>query len=527
MVQFDEHEFDEGLRRIAEGQGVEPPPGLYNGIRSAALERQLIRYQSTALWLKGTIGVLAALLGITGVFLYQARNEPTSQAAQAEVPAKTDTVYVTRTERVFTDRPVVVYVAKELTNTLNQNINDETNTLIASKHNGQSVKVQLGNPIVIDAANSQSDKPETNGNDQMDTIELNTKSDKGIRNSLFNQKSAGKSSTPTPTENSGDGSKTSTLEPKNPTGREALFETNQEERWVLDVSRLNALPLKSSSRFKSPKIAYRKPIHLQLAASPKGVKIRSPLSERLSLSAYLSPDWNKLDVRRDEPDAFTYGDEELQTGILVGIRGGLKLSEKWSLLAGAEFSGSSFDDGQRRQVLTMESVNGKSGFPYRTALGTVVIPADLLSSPPATNDRIGLEVHEPILRYALNLPIALRYDFWRKRFMLLNQVPLRFAVYGLLGGYAQIPLRQEGKVTIFEESGRELEAELTGFQNLRSAYGLSLGAGTELGVSKHLSIFTEPTYSQGLSSVVRDMPLRTTISGFGVKVGAKWGFGSQ
>ncbi len=60
---------------------------------------------------------------------------------------------------------------------------------------------------------------------------------------------------------------------------------------------------------------------------PKVIKIRTPLPERLSLSAYVSPDWNKLDVRRDEPVAFKYGDEELPAGILAGIR--VKLGAKW------------------------------------------------------------------------------------------------------------------------------------------------------------------------------------------------------
>lgn len=555
MAEFDEHEFDEGLRRIAEGQGVEPPPALYNGIRLAALERQLIRHQSTALWLKGTIGMLAALLGLTGVFLYQARNEPTCQVAQAVVLAKTDTVYVTRTEQVFTDRPVVVYIEKKSANRQaensipNSDLDERTNTPVSSRQNGQSVMGKEDDSSLIDAADNPSVNSETNGKNQTTNAEnlvANNPNDPARANSKTNVKRntelgegqvdllidretrSKKTRTSYPLQKSENRSEFPPFVQSAATEGEVLFKNGREDRIVFDVSRLNALAQKSRYAFKLPKIIYQKPLQVQAAkVQPKVAKIRTPLSERLSLSAYVSPDWNKLDVRRDEPDAFKYGDEELQAGILAGVRGGLKLSDKWSLLVGAEFSGSSFDDGQRRQVLTAENINGRTGFPFRTALGTVVIPVDLLSSPPAANDRIGLEVHEPILRYALNLPLALRYDFWRKRFLLLNQLPLRFAAYGLLGGYAQILLRQEGKVNIFEESGREFEAELTGFKDLRPAYGLSLGAGAELGMGKHVSIFAEPTYMQGLTSVVKDMPLRTTIGGFGVKVGAKWGFGKR
>jgi len=80
------------------------------------------------------------------------------------------------------------------------------------------------------------------------------------------------------------------------------------------------------SRFRLPQVAYQKSGQVQAAPPPpKVTKIKTPLAERLSLSVYASPDWSKLDVRRVEPDAFQYGDEVLQTGILAGIRVGLKL----------------------------------------------------------------------------------------------------------------------------------------------------------------------------------------------------------
>lgn len=554
MAESDELEFDKGLSRIAEGQAVEPSPSLYAGIRLAAVERQLIGYQSAALWLKGTIGVLAVLLGVTGLLLYKARNEPNTQIATAVIPAKPDTVYVTRTEQVFTDRPVVVYVEKKSAGNQSetilpgQDLTDEPSPLISSKQNERLVNERNNNLSKIDAANNPSGKNEFNGiqrrpeenltanepdipalENSKTNVQPNDNSDEGKGESLIGQKTKGeKSRAMYPTKNSGNKSGFSALENAATAGKDAPFESGKAERIAFDVSRLNASVQKSKHSFRLPKIAYQKSGQVQAATPPpKVAKIRTPLAERLSLSVYASPDWSRLDVRRDEPDAFNYGDEELQTGILAGVRVGLKLGGNWSLLAGAEFSGSSFDEGMRRQILTAENVNGQIGFPYRTALGTMVLPASLFSSPPAAGDRIGLELDDPIERYALNLPLVLRYDIWRKRFLLLNRVPLRFTAYGLLGGYAQIPLRQEGELEIYEESGREFEADITGFRNLRPAYGLSLGAGAELGVGKHLSIFAEPTYMQGLTSVVRGMPLSTTIGGFGVKVGAKWGFGKK
>ena len=474
--------------------------------------------------------------------------------AAVAIPAKADTVYVTRTEQVFTDRPVVVYVEKKSAGNQSetilpgQDLNGETSALISSKQNDRLVNERKSDPSTIDAVNNASGKNELNGiqrrreenlaanepsapalENAKTNVQPNDTSDERKGEALIGQKTKHeKSRAMYPTKSSGNRGGFSTLENAAPVGKDAPFESGKAERIAFDVSRLNASVQKPKHSLRLPKIAYQKSGQAQAAAvPPKVAKIRTPLADRLSLSVYASPDWSKLNVRRDEPDAFQYGDEELQTGILAGIRVGLKLGENWSLLAGAEFSGSSFDEGMRRQILTAENVNGQIDFPYRTALGTAVIPGNLLSSPLAAGNRIGLELDNDIERYGLNLPLALRYDIWRKRFVLLNRIPLRFAAYGLLGGYAQIPLRQEGEVEIYEESGREFETDITGFRNLRPAYGLSLGAGAELGVGKHLSIFAAPTYMQGLTSVVRGMPLSTTIGGFGVKVGVTWGFGKK
>jgi hypothetical protein len=260
------------------------------------------------------------------------------------------------------------------------------------------------------------------------------------------------------------------------------------------------------------------------APVPDITKLRTPLSERISLSAYVSPDWNKIDVRREEPDAFTYGDEELLIGVVAGLRASVKLSKKWTVVGGVEFGGSSFDDGNRRVVLSTETINGETGYQYRSALGTVAIPSKLLSSVPRPSDAIGLEIHEPILRYSLSLPLSFRYELWQKHYLFLGQVPMNLQIYGIFGGYWQVPLRQEGKVQIYESSGREFTAELRHFQNLRSSWGIQAGVGTELGIGRHFNFFIEPTVSRGLTSVVENMSLTTTLSNFGVKVGTRWSF---
>ncbi|GAB2797959.1 hypothetical protein GCM10027275_49320 [Rhabdobacter roseus] len=521
MADFDENEFDEGFRRVIEGQGAEPPPSAWANIRVAALERQLIRYQSAALWLKGIAGVLAVLLGVTGYLLYQAKSEPTEPLAMATPESKRNTVFITRTERVFVDRPVIRYVERQRPESKSQRLNSDPNPLNSnpnqSTQNNYDRNVTLNNPPdgankIIGLSNNKKvldPKQKTADGGQESTRSEN----------LVDRKPDSNLDGKTPAETPAiDG-------PRGGKGTELATTSAEAEQKAapINLNLLTAQPLLTSRTLSMPRLRYRLPASLL----PKAPKIRIPLSEKLSLSAYVSPDWSKVDVRRDEADAFKYGDEELQAGIVAGIRAGLSLSKKWSLLAGVEFGQNTFDDGNKRLILNAETIDGQTAYFYRTALGTVGIPSDLLSTPVQPGDVVGLEVHEPIQRWVLNLPLSLRYDIWQKQFLLLEKLPLKFTVYGLLGGYAQLPLRQEGVVEIYEDNGREFTGEVKNFRNLRPSYGINLGAGAELGFARHISVFVEPNYSQGLSSVVKDMPLRTSINGFGVKFGARWEFGKK
>jgi hypothetical protein len=289
------------------------------------------------------------------------------------------------------------------------------------------------------------------------------------------------------------------------------------------VDFLEPLPIQPEPSFGIPKINF----HSSVKTTGSSPKIKVPLVNRLSVSAYVMPKGNNIDVRRGEPNAFKYGNEELGPGVAAGLRAGIKWTDRWSVLAGIELEATRFGDGNHRQILTAESINGTFGYLYRTALGTVELPDEELSTQAQAGSVVGLEVRESIQRYVLNLPLSVRYDVWGKRFRFLQQVPMKLQFYGLLSGYWQVPLLQEGHVEIFESTGRQLTGELTKFQNLHSSLGINLGMGTELGIGKRFYVFLEPTYTQGITSVVRDMPLRSVTNSFGVKVGTKWNVKKQ
>ena len=198
----------------------------------------------------------------------------------------------------------------------------------------------------IDAVNNASGKNELNGiqrrreenlaanepsaptlENAKTNVQPNDTSDEGKGESLTGQKTKSeKSRAMYPAKNSGNRSGFSTLENAAAAGKDVPFESGKAERIAFDVSRLNASVQKSKYSFRLPKVAYQKSGQVQAAPPPLKVdKVKTPLAERLSLSIYASPDWSRLDVRRDEPDAFQYGDEELQVGILAGVRVSLKL----------------------------------------------------------------------------------------------------------------------------------------------------------------------------------------------------------
>lgn len=505
MADFNEDEIDKGFRRVIEGKNVEPPGSLWANIRISALERQLIRYQSINLWLKGTAGVLAALLSGTA-FLYLTQNAPPLMKKEVVTITKTDTVYLTKTKRVFVDRPIVVYIEKSNgTNSFNNlEQNEETGTADNNLEKEQNTQSGLI----------------TNLNTRQNSIERSKN-----KLNITHGKTSKRSEQNYPIKNQiGNGKSNTSLPPlRSRENGELVEESPVHASEAFTVDYLEPLPIAPNAPLRLPLIKH----HSTSKTMAKLPKVRTPLIDRLSLSSYVSPQWNSVDVRRDEPKAFDYGDEELQVGVTAGLRAGIRLSEKWLLLTGVEFNGTSFDDRSRRQILNAEAINGRFGYMYRTALGTVEIPAEKLSSPAQSGSMVGIEIHEPIQRYVINVPLLVRYNVWDKQFRFLNQVPMKLQFYGLLGGYWQIPIRQEGKVEIFENSGREFTSELTNFQNLRNSYGVNIGVGAELGVGKHFNLFAEPNYSQGISSVVSDMPIRSVVSSFGVKIGAKWNFGKQ
>jgi hypothetical protein len=514
MTDFDEHELDKGFRRVVEGKSIEPPPSLWANIRITALERQLIGYQSAALWFKGTMGILAALLGGTGYLLYEAKNKPitiqTIVQKQIVNIIKTDTVYLTQTEKVYINRPIYVQATNPEINThltkhkaSDDNITSN-NTLIENNETDQKIST-IGKPnngkvlnkttarFSINKSKNKSNKAE------FTTLMAQNQSSNNFKNKHNSTTNVGK-----------------VLNLSN-----VLEQSESTTAHVVNtIDFLEPLSMQVYEPVAVPTIKYK------LAQSnPKKTEANIPFIDRLSLSVYASPEWNAIDVRRNEPKAFNYGHEELQAGLTAGLRADVQVARKWSIRTGLEYSVTGFDDRNRRQSLLAENIDGRLGYLYRTALGTVEIPASMLSAQAQAGSEVGVEVQQPIQRQVLNIPFSVRYDIWAKPFRVLNRVPMKIKLYGFLGGYWQILLGQKGSIQIFEDSGRQFTSDLSRFQNSTNSYGINIGLGAELAVGRRFSLFIEPNFSKGISSVAKNMPIRSTISNFGTKIGLKWYLG--
>ncbi|MEY4937437.1 MAG: hypothetical protein RIS64_3796, partial [Bacteroidota bacterium] len=77
---------------------------------------------------------------------------------------------------------------------------------------------------------------------------------------------------------------------------------------------------------------------------------------------------------RKERHAFDYANEDVRSSNTIGLRAGMKLNSRLTLLAGVEYSKLSFDEFDRNQTFTAENLNGIPTFLYKHALGTIVIP---------------------------------------------------------------------------------------------------------------------------------------------------------
>ena len=303
-------------------------------------------------------------------------------------------------------------------------------------------------------------------------------------------------------------------------------EDSQHQFKNLSIARLQALPYHFEIEANIPKIRYR-------TYQKPSVPIRLPkqglsLLERISVSAFVAPEWNNLSVRRNEPRAFDYANQVIKAGNMIGLRLGVQLSERLSVVTGVEYSKFEVEEKDKKVLLKAENVNGKPCFVYRTALGTVQIPVQDLGYQPKYGDPLLLESGGFQNTTFWRVPLGVRYDFLNTRLKTENaKKAVGFTLYGLSSMNLTIPNQFNASVEIFVPNGREVKRDLSNFENTQPSLGFQAALGAEMGFGRHFRILMEPAYFHSVTSIVKDMPITSLRSSFGLKFGAKWQFKSS
>lgn len=303
-------------------------------------------------------------------------------------------------------------------------------------------------------------------------------------------------------------------------------DASQAEFKRLNIARLQALPYHFEIEANVPKIRYR-------TYQKPSVPIRLPkqglsLLERISVAAFVAPEWNNLNVRRNEPRAFDYANQVIKAGNMIGLRLGVQLSERLSVVTGLEYSKFEVEEKDKKVLLKAENVNGKPCFVYRTALGTVQIPVQDLGYQPRYGDPLLLESRGFQNTTFWRVPLGVRYDFLNTHLKTENaKKGVGFTLYGLSSMNLTIPNQFNTSVEIFVPNGKEVKKNLSNFENTQPSLGFQAALGAEMGFGRHFRVLMEPAYFHSVTSIVKDMPITSLRSSFGLKFGAKWQFKSS
>lgn len=500
MSEQEPHKIDETFRSMIERMSLEPPAANLDGIRANVLQVQLGRARTENSWLKTALGVAMLLLGGSGYLLTKntASNSSLKQvslAQKATIVNHTDTVYITRTERVYIrvpipkaidDGPDLAQPDKDEFVDNQFNSNKDSETLL----NEKTATLNQGDII-----------PKTNNTQETKTRKANT----FVKNTQDSSSRAISSV-------SNNVSSSSDLTPVSNTIPNA-------ETQLLNLDFLEPLGYSIDPQLKIPKIHYSP--RNQAVTKPK--KPKTPFIERFAVSAYYAPEFNQLHLRRDQLEAFEYGHESITSTQAVGLRTNLKLSKKLSLLTGIENQTINFEhSGLNKEPLIAQDVGGQPTFFVKTVFGVAQIPNDNYTSNPAVGSSVIMEGDDDNFVQFLRVPLAFKYDFYNQRLPWQARKNIGLTLYALGGGYWSIPTKQKMKIEVYEPDGHDFYTTLTHFQNTKTHFGVNIGAGAELNYGHQWHIFGEPYYQTSMNSMVQNLPIRTFLGGFGWRFGIKY-----
>lgn len=500
MNENERHNIDETFRTKIEQMSMKPPTTNLGDVRANVLQRYLQNAQHQNRWLKGSLIAMTFLLGTCTYFLL---NRPPVPEVKILVRNKyiKDTICLTQYCTKYVKVPVLIYPKfedkkEQITKTVQSNniINDDTFT--DSLPNITAINDPLDKQREIadlwvsnNSGKSKSAKSQIVKRDDIESI--NVEINRNIQSKQQN-----------------------VIDETSPNNELANKLTDQ----LLKSKNLN-----SDITWKKPVLKFKSPVKV------KESKIRIPFIDRLSTGIYFSPEGNIADVRKDAIQAFGLGDEAISNSSSIGLRVGFKLSKKVSIHSGVELQTMNFvhQGADKEKVIAESGMDGKPLFFRHTMFGVALIPLTEMTANPQVGSHILIEGDKGHFIEAIRIPLSIKFQLHDWNFSGFGWRGAGLSLYGIGGGYFVIDNKQQLMVEIYEPDGHDFYTTLNNFKNTKAYTGLNFGIGGELSFGRNFQIFAEPYYQTTLTSLVKDMPIRTFVNGIGLKIGINYQFSKR
>lgn len=496
MNENERYNIDETFRTKIEQMSLRPPTTNLHDIRANVLQQHLQSSQYQNRWLKGSLIAMTFLLGACIYFLMNKQFAPEDKILVKNVFIK-DTIYITKYQTKYLKVPLLIYPKQSDINAhFAKNI--QPKEIIDDKTFTNSLPnntTKINNPLdtqreVADLSELNIDKSKSleNQNIKRDDLEsINVEINRNIQS------------------------------------KQQDIIDNVSPNNKLTYQLLRAKNLNSDITWKKPFLKFKSPVKL------KEPKMKIPFMDRLSTGIYFSPEINIADVRKDAIEAFGLGDEAISSSSNIGLRVGFKLSKKVSIHSGVELQTMNFvHQGAGKETVTAESgADGKPLFFRNTIFGLAPIPTTEMTANPQVGSSVLIEGNEGHFVETIRIPLSVKLQFYERN---LNGFGWRGAglnLYAIGGGYYAIKNKQQLLVEIYEPDGHDFYATLNNFNNTQAYSGLNFGIGAELSYGRNFQIFAEPYYQTTLTSLVKDMPIRTFVNGIGLKMGVNYQFSKR
>jgi hypothetical protein len=236
------------------------------------------------------------------------------------------------------------------------------------------------------------------------------------------------------------------------------------------------------------------------------------------LDFYIANENNFVDILRNDKKAFDYANQGSRSSKIMGGRAEIRLSRKWSILTGLEFAELRLEENDKSLSFTAENFFGIPSFLYRTAVGTIKIPNNNLNTNPKIGSTLNAESNDPLTSDFVKTTLGARFHIMEKSYRNTSKNPVKVGFYTQASGVLSVPIKQDVALSLSQINAASTFFSTNDIQNQNETFGLNFGVGLKTEIGK-FGIFVEPSLSQSLSSMVKDMPIKTYLRSVGFKTG--------